>query len=69
MFLPEHHYYGESKPTKDIDVEDMVHLKMKQELRDLGCVINNLHPRSSHIGACSVSNPSYDMLDNYEDAR
>ena len=35
MYLPEQHYYGESKPTKDMDVENIVYLKLKQELKNL----------------------------------
>ena len=68
MCLPEQHHYGESRPTKDMTVEKMVYLNSKQELKDLGHVINNPHLRFSHLGAWSVSSsgPLYAKLDHYE---
>ena len=68
MCLPEQHHYGESRPTKDMTVEKMVYLNSKQELKDLGHVINNPHLRFSHLGAGSVlsSDPLFAKLDYFE---
>merc|ERR1712183_204161 len=43
MFLLEHRYYGESRPTEDMTVENMVYLSSRQGLEDLGHFINNMN--------------------------
>ena len=46
MFLLEHRYYGQSKPTEDMSAENMRYLSSRQGLEDLGhfiTAVNNNH--------------------------
>jgi pimeloyl-ACP methyl ester carboxylesterase len=52
MFLLEHRYYGQSKPTEDMSTENMRYLSSKQGLEDLGhfmTAMNSHHNLTSWI--------------------
>merc|ERR1719153_134249 len=59
MFLLEHRYYGESKPTEDMSVENMVYLSSRQGLEDLGHFINNNNPNYNMSGSWITFGGSY----------
>ena len=51
MFLLEHRYYGQSKPTEDMSTPNMIYLSSRQGLEDLGHFISAMNQKHNLTGA------------------